>query len=336
MNPHYTTTAYLSWTDLSGTYQSLVFDVIVDETWTGGADVTKRPVESGPNISDNIRVRLRKCTLKVTATNEPVRGNQWTDAAMQSTPVMLANQQAIAVAAGLGVGTVSIAPGAGVVDVAEWDSKLKLRILAASAGGLLGGAIGGQAGGAIGALAVGAIAGALLTDKTIQDSVHTNAKGQPPMVRNQSVSAALLTFATNDDFVLKTIELLEQLCATGQTIDVWGTKSTCVAPGASSGAGASSGLGAMAIAELTHSRNQGTGTGADITIGLEEIRIVYTATVPAPKPTAPDSTASVSKGNQGTFNMEDDANAQNAADANSPFVQGENAGSADAASVLTN
>jgi hypothetical protein len=309
--------AFLAWTDASGKYLSLVFDVVKDEQWGLSSKITKHPVEVGAAVTDNIRRQPRKVTLKVVATNEPLGTNQWSSASMQS-------------AGPLTMPSVSFKPGPGVIDALDWDNKLMLRVLAGTAGGLVGNAIGGSAGGAIGAAAGSLVAGALFQGELVHRKLHTNAgQPQPPgavVGPVPPINPKVVTFDTPDDFVLRTIQLLETLHDTGQTIDVYGTKSSCIGPGAPSG------IGGMGIASVDQDRNKETGTGADIVITLEEIRVVATTTVPAPKPT--DSQPSVAKGNQQTFDMEADANAQNTADDASPFMQGVADGSADVAGAI--
>ncbi len=296
---------HLSWTDASGAYVSFTFDLVEDEQWSFESLITKHPVEVGAAITDNIRPNPRMVTLKIVATNEPIDASYWSPASMQSAdPVPLSNQAAIAVAQALGASAVSITPGDGVVDALQWDSQLALRVLAGTAAGLIGGAIsgalgGGNAasavGGTLGAVAGSALAGSLLEGRVVHNNVQTNAPSLAATAAPSPITPQILTFDNEDDFVLLTTQLLETLWQTGQTIDVYGSKSSCIGPGGASG------IGGMGIAALSHSRNHEMGTGASITITLEEIRVVSTVTVPAPKPTvATDSTKKVEKGNQGT------------------------------------
>jgi hypothetical protein len=300
---------HFSWTDASGAYVSFTFDLAEEEQWNFESLITKHPVEVGAAITDNVRPNPRMVTLKIVATNEPIDASYWSPASMQSAgPVPLSNAAAV-----------SITPGDGVVDALQWDSQLALRVVAGTAAGLIGGAIGGAlgggnagsaVGGTLGAVAGSALAGSLLEGRVVDNPVQTNAPSLPGGVAASPINPTVLTFDDEDDFVGRTIQLLETLWATGQTIDVYGSKSACIGPGGASG------IGGMGIASLSHSRNHEMGTGASITITLEELRVVSTVTVPAPKPTiATDSKKKVEKGNQGTTP--------------SPFALGKKAGQGD-------
>lgn len=294
--------AYLSWTDASGATATLIFDLVESEEWSRSSEVSQNPVEQGANITDNVRPQNRKCTLKVFATNEPIGSSQWGDATLDPSTVTLPGQPAFA-------------PFDGIIDVQLWDSHLQERILAGSVAGLLGSAIGGAIGGGVaGRIASSAIdAGLDLADELLAGNLvvvptATNAGLSP--TRGETIQPLTYQFDEDEgDFVLQTIQLLATLHDTAQTIDVIGTKDSCI--------GVVPGLGGMAITSLTHVRGMGEGTGASITIGLEQIRVATTTTVPAPAPTLPRAAAPVKKGNQETDDL-----ASAAADAANAFVKG--------------
>jgi Dit-like tail protein len=288
---------HLSWTDASGTYVTFTFDLVEDEQWNLGSDVTKHPVEVGAAVSDNVRPRQRKVNLKIHATNEPLAASYWSPASMQPAgPLAATNQEAINIATGLGAGPATITAGDGVVIVPDWDSMLELRVIAGAASGVIGSSLGGSVGGALGSIAGSALAGALFPGHVVPRVLQTDASViEPTWAVQQTINPTVLTFDAPADFVGATIALLATLNDTGQTIDVFGSKDSCVGP---------PGIGGMAIADFTYDRNYDGGTGAAIALALEQIRVVSTVTVPAPKPTAKDATASVSKGNQNPTELE--------------------------------
>lgn len=71
------------------------------------------------------------------------------------------------------------------------------------------------------------------------------------------------------DYVAKTISQLKLLLQSAQRIDVIGSKDFC---------------SPMVITSLASSRDKDTGTGADITLTLREVRLVSTKVVAAPIP----------------------------------------------------
>lgn len=295
--------AYLVWNDASGATQIFVPDLVESEEWSGGSTVTEHPVEVGANITDNVRVGLRKVTLKIFATNEPIDSNQWANAAMGPATV--------------NVPSVTWGPTPSLLDVPEWRNNLELRALATTAGGAVGSALGGALVGGIGAVGASLVAGAVFPGVVVHVPTKFNI-GTPPPPTTPPLTVQVLGFDTPGDFVLQTITLLEGLRKAAQTIDVIGTKDSCV------GLGTPGSLGAMAITDLTHVEGFEEGTGASITITLQELRTVSTTTVPAPKPSLPRAAAPVNKGNQQTGELGGAAAA--AADA---FAKGFHQGSAD-------
>lgn len=302
--------AYLAWVDASGANSTLIFDVVESEEWQGDADVTESPVEAGVNITDHVRPKIRRVTLKVFASNEPIKGSQWGNALPGPSTIQIDGRPRT--------------PWSQVMDVPQWNSHLRERILAGTAAGLLGGAVGGAlgnsaVGGAIGAAAGGALAGALLAGTVEHNPTDVDA-GLTPL-GTQTFTTQSWQWGTDEgDFVQQTILLLEELKDAAQTIDVFGTKTVCVGTG---------GLGGMVIEALTHVRTQGEGTGASITIGLRQIRVATTTTVPAPKASLPTATAPKAKGNQEGSELGDAAS--QAADS---FVKGFAAGKSDVAALL--
>jgi hypothetical protein len=271
--------AYLTWTDAGGAPKQLFFDLVESEDWDEGATVTEHPVEVGSNITDNVRVKLNTCALKIYATNEPLQVNNWTD-------LQLANQV-------LNVPEPQFTPGDGILVVQEWDSQISLRVLAGTGAALAGGALGGGVGNAIGGLAGAALSSALFQGKVNQSAVPTNA-GLVPR-KPSTVQAHSIAYTDNADFVQNMISALIALKDAAQLVTVHGTKRV---------------VDNMVIEGLRHHRGEETGTGAEIALSFKQVRIVSTITVPAPAVTVPRATKPVAKGNQ---NPTESAPAQSAA-----------------------
>jgi len=278
---------YLSWTDDSGTTQTLIFDLVESEEWSSGSDISEHPVEAGANVTDHVRPRLRQVKLRIFATNQPIDSNQWANAVF-------------------GPGDVITMPGPtwkkgnGQFDVARWNNQLLERALALTAGGAIGGAVGGALGGgalggAIGAVAGSALGGALFGGKVETDHYDTGI-GLAPSPAPRPFTPMLWSMDNPDDYVLKTIALLGALRSSSQTVDFFGSKDICVGP---------PGIGGMAIEEFVWVRSEGEGTGASLSLGLKEIRIVSTTTVPAPKASLPRAKKKVSKGNKQPSELDD-------------------------------
>jgi hypothetical protein len=259
--------AQFSWTDSAGNANLFTFDCVVDETWNEPATVTEHPVENGANVADHVRVELRKVTLKVWATNEPIDANNWDEATVGPVSIDVAGP--------------SWTPGPGTIIVPEWDNNITLKSIAGSlvgiAGAVVGNAVGGgNAGGLIGDVA--AIAGLeaadlLLPGERTKVPVQTDAGIQPTSGRTIQAQVQQWPGGSDGiDYVAKTISALQTLKNNAQQIDVIGSKSFC---------------SPMTITGLTTVRNADTGTGADITIELTEVRIVQTQTVAVPIPNLP-------------------------------------------------
>jgi hypothetical protein len=90
-------------------------------------------------------------------------------------------------------------------------------------------------------------------------------------------------FASPSDFVQKTIDLFAMLKSAAQLITVNGSKQT-VTP--------------MVIEEFSYTREESDGTGATITLGLKEVRLVQTQVTTAPLPSMPSAATPVKKGTQ--------------------------------------
>jgi hypothetical protein len=256
--------ARLAWTDEAGNQNGLTFDLIVSEQWEEGATVTEHPVEQGADVADHVRVELRKCELKVWATNEPIDANNWDQATLTTST--------------LGTPAPNWQPGSSGVVVQTFDNPILLRSLAGSlvglAGGLIGGAVGGagtgQLAGDIAAL-VGLEAAFLAIPATAGTTeVLTDAGLEPPPATSQQVRTQQWPGgSTGTDYVAKTIAQLQLLKNTAQLLDVIGSKQFC---------------SPMVIENITTVRAQEQGTGADITLALKEVRLVVTQTVPVPIP----------------------------------------------------
>ncbi len=150
----------------------------------------------------------------------------------------------------------------------EWQSNVALRGLITGAGGAIGAAAGGLAGNVVGEL-VGAAAASLIPPGQEVDTPVVFSTWQP------------LGEAT--DYVGATIQLLLTLKDTAQLITVNGTKQV---------------EDNMVITGLTYTRSADEGTGASISITLEQLRIVQTQTVSVPLPAVPRATPPVNKGLQ--------------------------------------
>ena len=294
-------TAYLAWTDAAGNPQVFVPDLVLEESWTGNATITENPVEIGANVTDNIRIELRKCALKFFLTNEPIERNNWTTVSFAPTTLSLPAK------------TITPAPNP-IVLVPEWQNNLQARVLLGTAGGRIAGGLG--------ASAASLLASSLLAGRAIDVPVRVNAGQFPATPAHPPLTLNILTPDVTDDFVLLSIEWLEQLKDAGQTMNVYGTKTTCI--------GTTQGVGGMAIESLTWVRAQDDGTGATVTLGLKQIRVVQTATVPAPAPSIPRAKKATNGGNQQTSELGDAAS-----DAMNNLAEGFKQGSSDAESLFS-
>jgi hypothetical protein len=261
--------AFIAWTDASGTSYEFYPDLVISEKWAEGAAVTEHPVEQGANIVDHVRVELVKCELVIFATNEPIGPNSF------ASPVN-------------GVAELQGAPGPAVAaadfvapEAVVWNNELAVKAALLGAGGAIGGAIGGAVGNAVGA-AAGALAGALFAQPSAElEAVPTvTTITTAPQVEGQ---ATVLTFEDDVDFVRETIALLEGLKNTAQLLTVNGSKEVNTS---------------MVIEDISYARDEGNGTGAEISLSFKEVRIVQTLTVAAPLPSMPRAATPTSQGNQ--------------------------------------
>lgn len=264
----------LLWTDASLSQSALFFDVVEPERWVGGADVTKYPVERGPDVTDNVRVLPDRCEVRVFVSNKPSRRNYWASPETAPLPVDMILQ--------------SWRSGLGDIHYNVWKNNIELRSLGAAAAGLIGGIAAGPVGGAIGAIGGAAVLGALIPPVAVPTVTMTDGgRFADRTLVKQSFTVQSKQFTDPQDFVEKTLQLLEDLKNACQLFSVEGTKKS---------------VDNMVIAHLSHERSAETGTGAVITIGLEQIVMVDTQNVPAPAPqVAPAGVAPpVSHGAQST------------------------------------
>jgi hypothetical protein len=275
--------AFISWKDASGTQYSFYPDLVVSEKWTEGAAVTEHPVEQGANIVDHVRVELVKCELVIFATNEPIGPNSFAVPVMGTASLEGLPGPAIAAA-------VFEAPEAVV-----WNNELALKAALLGAGGAIGGAIGGAVGNAVGA-AAGALAGAFLaqpsaelvavpTTTTLTVAPQVEGTGFVQVFAEGTGVQAGVDGLPNVavDFVSATIGLLASLKNTAQILTLNGSKEVNTS---------------MVIESLAYVREEGTGTGAEITIDFKEIRIIQTLTVNVPLPSVPRAATPTSQGQQ--------------------------------------
>ena len=266
--------AFLQWTDAAGNANSLQFDCVVNEGANEDAEATEHPVEVGANIVDHVRVKPRQCTLKLWATNEPIDGNNWDEATLTSVDVYVPGS------ADNVTGSKAVqAPG--TITVPSWNNPIELRAIGGSLVGFAGSAIGGALGGAkTGQLAgdLAAIAGleaALLAFPAEEVPNIVQVDAGLDLSPGKTVTAQVQQFpggAEGTDYVAKMIAQLKLLKDTAQQLDVTLSKTFC---------------SPMVVTKLSTVREAGTGTGADITLELTEVRVVSTKTVAAPIPNLP-------------------------------------------------
>lgn len=261
--------AYLLWLDSTGDQTSLLFDVVTDESWNGTNQITEHPVETGANVADNVRVGLSKCQLTVFVTNEPFKNTSFTDVGPQSVTITIA------------------APDqppfnpVQTLTAKQWRNGLALRTALQGVGALAGKALGGATGGFVGDIAGGAL-GALINPPHTVDVPFVPGVGMD-QTPGQSVGVSLVQVKTPDDYVRKMYEALETLRTTAQLLTVVGSKNY---------------KQNMVIESVDMDRSADTGTGAEFTLALKEIRFVTTQTVNAPVPTIPRAKTPVAKGPQ--------------------------------------
>lgn len=274
------TQAYLVWQDASGQTKSLQFDNVISESWDENTTITEHPVEKGSDVADNVRVSLSKCNLEIHSTNEPIEANNWVVATPSTAPVNLP-----------GPSQSQFLSNPTVV-IKEWENNILAREAAAGIGGFIGSGLGGTTGGIIGN-AVGDIVGGFLFAPHEYDVPVQPEAGLTP-TPGSNVNAGNWT-VTADDYVQRMITQLTLLKGdatagtTPQLMTLVGTKKS---------------KSNMVIESFNHTRDADTGTGAEITLVLKEIRQVTTQIVAAPVPTKPRAKTPNNKGPQ---NPQDDS-----------------------------
>lgn len=140
-------------------------------------------------------------------------------------------------------------------------------------------------GGAAGAAVLGAVTSLIPPGEEIDVPTATDAGLPGGSGIPNSLTAQTVQFATPTDFAESMMALLVGLKNSAQVFVIFGSKQT---------------LGSMVIETLTMHRGapEDTGTGADITIGLKEIRVVSTNTIAVPLPKVPRANTPLNKGAQ--------------------------------------
>jgi len=281
--------AFLSWTDDAGIPQEFIC-FVKTEDYDYGADVTDHPVETGSNVTDNVRVKLREAKIFFFETNSPIDSNHWA----QTFP----NVSIITVP-----GPPPTAPP-GPLAFNAWNNLITEKALGATAagfaGGLIGGAAGGNSGNALGG-AIGTVAGSVVADVLVGGGVPVAQVVPPPAaglfgftppttIQTQTLGFLNATGSTSQDFVSATIALLEQLLNDVQVVTLNGPKLT---------------ITSMVINSIHIHRDAEVGDAAEIEVGLKEIRFVSTTTVPSPAPAVIRSSAPVNKGELGVSDLTD-------------------------------
>ena len=253
--------AYLQYVDTSGATNLLTFDLVKSEEWEEGATITEHPVEVGADVSDHVRVKLPKVTLKIFSTNEPIAKSN----SAQGNPDQPTNGPLA-----INVPSVSWTASTATVSYPTWENQITARILATTAAGAIGSAVGGTTGGAIGALGGGLLASLAFAGQTVTVSQGTDAGLQPPVV--PTFVAQVDQWPNVTDYVAAMHALLVQLKNSAQKFTVVGTKQS---------------EQNMVIEELAFSRSSDTGSGEEATITLKQVRVVLTDVVAAPIPNLP-------------------------------------------------
>ena len=266
--------AYLSFVlanDTTNTVQTVLFDVVTDESWDGANTITEHPVETGSDVADNIRVGLREVQLTIFATNEPFQGNTFT-------PGPVAQQTQIGPYAI--DGTEQITPDTLVAP--EWQNNIGLNA-SIQAGAIITGQVLKVPPAGQNIVSGVSLLGNLLTPGYVYPLPFSPDLGLPD---NNGIQQSVDLLAQSDDtidYVARMYELLELLRTTGTLITVYGSKNGCQN---------------MAIESVNMDRSADTGTGAEFIIKLKEIRFVTTQTVAAPQPTIKAAVPQASKGPQ--------------------------------------
>lgn len=272
--------AYLSWLDTSGTAQQFVC-FVKSEDYDIGADVTEHPVETGSNITDNVRIKLREAKVAFFETNAPIDSNNWANLSPTTSIVTVPAPSSAA-----------LPSPPSPLEFNAWNNLITEKALGATATGAIGNLLGGPLGGAVGT-AVGEIAGDALVGGGVPSpqvvfpppaALSSAAPAIPSTVVSQALGFGGILGGTQD-FVQQTIALLQGLIESAQVVTLNAPKLT---------------ITSMVITNMHIHRDADTGDAADIEVSLKEIRFVQTATVPAPAPSLPRAKPNVNKGEQST------------------------------------
>ena len=253
--------AYLEYVDPSGVTCQIYFnaDIVLEETWDDGAEVTEHPVETGANVADNVRVAVEKCTFRIHATNEPLESNNF--APMSQVPLPPLGGSASAVSGSGG------APAPLMVHA--WKNPSTLVTLGKDVIGAAA-SFAPYPAGPIAAVLADIAAANLIPGQDVQVPQLTQL-GQSPRV-TKPVTPQTFSFPSTGDFVEQLHSLLVTLKNAATQFLVVGTKEV---------------LEPMVIEQLVFVRNEQTGTGEEITLGLKEVRLVTTLSVASPIPGLP-------------------------------------------------
>jgi hypothetical protein len=263
--------AFLTWTDDTGLAQQFqCFSKSRDLDI--GSDVTEHPVETGSDVTDNVRRKLRELSIFFFESNAPIDANNW------ASPVL-----------GLQVVTVAAPPPPtpiGPTEFEAWDNLFVEKALAGQVGGMAGTALGGSTGGAVGALGGNALVSLLGGSNggiPVPMVVGPPQPAQPPVPQVVSLQVPTFPSLAGSDYIALTVQLLEALHDAAQIVNV-------VAPHYS--------VSNLVIDHIHVHEDDQTGIAAEIEVHLKEIRFVSTVTVPAPAPSLPRAKPMVNKGEQ--------------------------------------
>lgn len=266
--------AFLAWKDDAGIpHQFQCF--VKSEDYDFGADITEHPVETGSNITDNVRVKLREAKIVFFETNTPIDPNNW----VALTPTI----SIVTIPQPGGGLPLSLPPGP--LEFESWNNLITERALGATATGAIGNLLGGTMGGA-----VGTVVGEVVGDAIVGGGIPVpQVVFPPPDLSNVPgvqlpITGQALGIPVPQDFVQLTIAKLQSILNAVQVVNLISPKLE---------------IDNMVIQSIHVHRDAETGDAAEIEVGLKEIRFVTTISVPAPAPTLPRTTPPVNKGEQG-------------------------------------
>ena len=250
--------AYLEYTDAAGTTYTISFDVVISEDWPDqGTTVTEQNVEQGANVADHVRVKLATCELKIFSSNEPI----WKSSGVNP---QAPGQDAVT----LYVATTNVTAAPQTLNFQAWSNPSELRsLIANSFKGISGTTSGGAVSSAISA--GGDYTQSQLAQAQAIPMAVTVDAGRTSSSVLTTVTASVDVWPNEVDFVRQMHDLLLQLKNAATQFTVVGTKQS---------------MSPMVIESLSFHRDKDTGSGEEITIGLKQVRIVTTQTVPAPSP----------------------------------------------------